>query len=194
MKNEDLDKLLAGLEKSISEFRRKLRSSKQSNSDITIIQQIASLFEKITEAILGEDTELQERRRIYLNMVDFFKEKRSKRGGDQMYLSAAYGLCNETDARLTEGSDSSQAVQEILNWAKETIIAIKVYYEKRSNDEVIFRTEIFSRGIDGRDSPTRSKWEKKGDWDDLPPKVREEFIRTDKGILDYMWYPEQSGI
>lgn len=109
-----------------------------------------------------------------------------------MYLSAAYHLCKETDARLIDGIDRSSGVLEIASWMKETIIAVKVYYEKRSDDNVIFRTEIFSRGIDSRDTPTRSKWESKGDWDDLPSKVREEFIRTDKTCIDYMWYPDQS--
>ena len=65
MQNEELDKILASVEKQIGDFRRKLRNSKGSESDTTIIQQIASLFEKLVEAISGEDADLEEKRRIY---------------------------------------------------------------------------------------------------------------------------------
>ena len=193
MKNEELDKILASVEKQIGDFRRKLRNSKSLESDTTIIEQIASLFEKLVEAISGEDADLEEKRRIYQNIVDFLKQRRSKRGADEIYLSAAYLLCNETDKRLTNGTDNSEVVQKITDWAKENIIAIKVYYETKADDKVIFRTEIFSRGLESRDPPSRNKWESGGDFSDLPSKVREEFIRTKKNTLDYMWYPDHSG-
>ena len=114
------------------------------------------------------------------------------RGAEHVYLSAAHQLCNETDSQLTYGDDYSQTVEEITNWVREIIIGIQVFYEKTSADRVIFRTEIYSKGT-GDSSPTRSKWESEGNWADLPSKVREEFIRSEKNSLDYMWYPDQAG-
>jgi hypothetical protein len=189
MRIEDLEQLLTYLEDKIRKIRQDLHNSKSSRVDNIFIQQIIALFDKITEA-LGIDSGLEEKRRIYGNIVDFLKEKGGKRGAECAYLSAAHRLCNETDSRLTYANDDSQSVIEITDWARETIIAVKVCYDKKSGDMVAFRTEIFSKGI-GDLQLIRSKWECIGNWDDLPPKVREEFIRSDEKSLDYPWYPNQ---
>lgn len=190
MRKEELDQLLASLEEAIRRLRQELRKSKASEVEGTFIQQITALFEKIT-ADLGIDSALEEKRRIYDNIVAFLKEKGSKRGADRLYLSAAYQLCNETDSRLASGINYSKDIEAIVSWARQIIIAIKVSYDKVSDGTVIFRTEIFSKDI-GSSSVTRKKWEIKSDWDDLPAKIREEFIRSGETSLEYVWYPDQA--
>lgn len=187
MRKEELDQLLTSLEDKIRELKQDLHRSKSSEIDDTFVQRVIAFFEEIIKTI-GIDSALEEKRRIYGNIVEFLKNRGSNRGAERAYLSAAYHLCNETDSRLTYGNDYSQFVEEITSWAREIIIAIKVYYEKLPNGTVIFRTEIFSKGI-SNSSPTRSQWEMKGHWDGLPSKVREEFIRTGNKSVDYMWYP-----
>lgn len=191
MRKEELDQLLASLEETIKRLRQELRKSKASEFEGTFIQQITVLFEKITAA-LGIDSVLEEKRRIYGNIVAFLKEQGSRRGADRSYLSAAYQLCNETDSRLTSGNDYSRDIEGIVSWARQIIVAIKASYEKIPDDTVMFRTEIFSKEI-GSSSVTRRKWESEGNWDDLPAKVREEFIRSGERSLEYMWYPDQQG-
>lgn len=190
MRKDELDQLLAYLEEAIRKLRQELQKSRASEVEGTFIQQIIVLFEKTTAA-LGIDSTLEEKRRIYGNIVAFLKEQGSKRGADRLYLSAAYQLCNEADSRLTSGSDSSRDIEEVVNWARQIIVAIKASYEKIPDGTVMFRTEIFSKEIGGSFA-TRRKWENKGDWDDLPAKVREEFIRSGERSLEYMWYPDQS--
>lgn len=190
MRKEKLDQLLASLEEAIRKLRQELQKSKSSEVEGTFIQQITVLFEKVT-ATLGVDSELEEKRRIYGNIVAFLKEQGSKRGADHAYLSAAYQLCNETDSRLTSGGGYSKDIEDIVGWARQIIIAIKASYENIPDGPVMFRTEIFSKEMGGS-SITRRKWESEGDWDNLPAKVREEFIRSGKESLEYMWYPDQS--
>ena len=86
---EDLDRFLAYLENRISKIRQNLQKSKNFEADETFIQQIVALAKEIIK-FFGIDSALEEKRRIYGNIVDFLKGKGSKRGAEHVYLSAAH--------------------------------------------------------------------------------------------------------
>jgi|GEM_PF-4170770 len=188
MNQNELDKILENAEQQIRKLRQNLKNNQDSGTLIqTIIVLLAELASYLTE-YLGVDSALEDKRRIYSDIVKFLRKQGTTKGVDHLYLSAAYILCGEDDSRLTNNTDRSQAAAGVVKWAREIILGIQVSYEKKTENLYIFKTEIFSKNsIDS--STIKNTYEIESNWDNLPPKVREEFIRLKRNIIDYIWYP-----
>ncbi|MEQ8467210.1 hypothetical protein [Coleofasciculus sp. E1-EBD-02] len=173
-KNE-LDTILAFLEKQIKKLRLDLRDNALSFDEV--FSKLQNILDKIINT-LGLDTELENKRRIYGHIANFLRKRFNK--DIDVCKEATYILCQEDDPRLlTENFPSVQATK-IASTAKEHLLAIKVYYNWLEQPQVCqCKTEIFSHKP-GDTKPVITRVEEELTWELLPDDVRATFIRNNK--------------
>lgn len=129
------------------------------------------------------DIDLQEKRKVYLIIAKFLRDKFQK--PLPVSLGATHILCDEPDPRLLLDGVLDDETYQLVKSAKEAILIIKVLYESRQNRSYNRQIEILSLK---NNEPTAFKVEEEMPWDYLPTDVREKHLRSGTDTLNFKLY------
>lgn len=188
-KKQLLDESLAGLEVVIRECRQSLKSDLPL---VGLIDQFKLQLEKFITffSSLEQDQELEQRRQVLTHIARFIHEKVDRHNNSlKISESAARFLCREEDPRLQIEETPSQQTQRVILAAKESLLAVKVDYERLSDYGVCLRkTEIFSVKASD-ENPTVTRVEEEIGWESLTSDIRDAFLNQDKRKVSFQIYP-----
>ncbi|MBD2208191.1 hypothetical protein H6G33_25475 [Calothrix sp. FACHB-1219] len=143
------------------------------------------LVENLPELFAESETDidLQEKRKIYLTIAKFLRDKFQK--PLPVSLGATHILCNEPDPRLLLDGVLDGETQQLVESAKEVILTIKVLYEPLQNRSYNRQIEILWLK---NDNPKVFKVEEELSWDYLPTDISEKDLHYGAKALTFKLY------
>ena len=148
-------------------------------------EKFKQLAENLPELFADRETniDLQEKRKVYLIIAKFLRDNFQK--PLPVSLGATHILCDEPEPRLLLDGVLDDETQQLVKFAKEVILTIKVLYEPRPN-------RFYNRQIEilwlKNDQPKAVKVEEEVPWDYLSTDVREKHLRSGADTLLFKLY------